>query len=146
MKDNYNMGKKRYIILRAHHLLCIPHFYSGGYNKEFGDNMKQIIQDIRKNPDIKIKVVMECDDLCTKCPYKKGDICKKTPKLNKWILRQDEKVFKELKIKPNSIHTAKEIFSKSSDINITSICKSCVFFRNCIKIGINKSFIKDVTK
>lgn len=134
------------ITLRAHHLLCIPHFYSGGYNKEFGDNMKKIVQQIRKNPNTKIKVVKDCDDLCDACPYKKENRCGKTPKINKWILRKDDIVLKELSIKPNSIHTARDIFGRSSDVNIASTCKGCVFFRNCMKVGVNKSFVRDLKK
>ena len=42
------------IKIRGHHLLCIPRFYSGGYNKEFAENMKYICMQIRKNPDVKI--------------------------------------------------------------------------------------------
>ncbi|MBU1988422.1 MAG: DUF1284 domain-containing protein, partial [Nanoarchaeota archaeon] len=58
------------IKIRAHHLLCIPRFYSGGYNKTFSDNMKNIVMQIRKNPDVKIKVISgKSDVLCDKCPH-----------------------------------------------------------------------------
>ena len=141
---------KRIIKIRPHHLLCIPRFYGGGYNKEFGKNLKKICFDIRNNPNVKIKVSKECDDICKKCPYKKDNICKKTPKLNYWILRQDNKVLKKLNIKDNSIHNAKDVFNFSIDNvtsqNIKDICKGCVFLKNCIKIGINDSFKKDLNK
>lgn len=138
------------IKIRAHHLLCIPRFYGGGYNKVFGENLKRICFKIRKNPNIKIKVIKECDDICAKCPYKKDNICKKTPKLNKWIIIKDKKVLKKLKIKENSIHKAKDIFNlsmeKVNNKNIKNICKGCAFLKNCIKVGINKSFKKDLNK
>ena len=138
------------IRIRPHHLLCIPRFYGGGYSNGFGLNLKKICLAIRNNSDIKIKIVRECDDICDKCPYKKENICKKTPKLNKWILRQDDAVLNKLKIKQDSIYTAKNIFNKSIDEvtsdNIAEICKGCVFLRNCIKVGINNSFRKDLNK
>jgi uncharacterized protein len=137
------------IKIRGHHLLCIPRFYGGGYDKPFGDNMKKICFDIRKNPDVKIKVLKSCDDLCEKCPYKKDEICKKTPKLNEWVLRQDEKVMRKLKISEGSTHTAKDIFScsieKITAENLGEICKGCVFLKNCLKVGINNSFKKDLS-
>ena len=136
--------------IRAHHLLCIPRFYGGGYNKIFGKNLKGICLEIRKNPDTKIKAVKKCDDICGKCPYKEDDICKKTPKLNDWILALDNKVFKKFKLKENSVHKAKDIFNLSMDKidskNIKDICKGCVFLENCIKVVINNSFKKELNK
>ena len=140
----------RIIKIRPHHLLCIPRFYSGGYNKEFGENLKNICFEIRKHPNLKIKLSKGCDDICKKCPYKKDNICKKTPELNYWILRQDDKVLKKLKIKDNSVYKAKDIFNFSMDNvtsqNIKDICKGCVFLKNCIKVGINNSFKNDLNK
>lgn len=136
--------------IRAHHLLCIPRFYSGGYNKTYAENLKKICFYIRKHPNTKIKVIKKCDDICAKCPYKKGGICKRLPKLNKLILLQDEKVLKKLKIKENSIHKAKNIFNLSiknvNSKNIKNLCKRCTFLENCIKVGINNSFKKDLDK
>lgn len=138
------------IRIRPHHLLCIPRFYGGGYSKEFGLNLKKICINIRENPSIKVKVIRECDDICEKCPYKKENICKKTPNLNKWILRQDDIVLNKLEIKQNSIYRAKDIFNHSMNTitseNIANICKGCVFLKNCIKVGINNSFKKDLNK
>lgn len=141
---------KNLIKIRPHHLLCIPRFYGGGYSKEFGKNLKKICFDIRKNPNLKIIISKECDDICKKCPYKKDEVCKKTPKLNYWILRQDEKVLKKLKIKDNSIHVVLEVFNlsinKVTSKNIKEICKGCVFLKNCIKVGINNSFKKELNR
>ena len=105
---------------------------------------------IRKKPNLKIKVTSECDAVCEKCPYKKDGICKKTPKLNEWILRQDYKIFSKLKVKKGSVYEAMDIFNRSienfTSENLREICKWCVFLRNCLKVGINKSFKKDLNK
>ncbi|MEE9525433.1 MAG: DUF1284 domain-containing protein [Candidatus Woesearchaeota archaeon] len=139
------------IKIRAHHLLCIPRFYRGGYNEEFATNMKKICTIIRKNPDTKIKILMgKPDDLCKKCLYLYKKECVQSKEIGKWVVAQDKKVVKYLKLKPNSIHKSKDVFNLSMDkINrktIKSVCKDCIFLENCIKVGINKSFMKDINK
>ena len=137
------------IRIRAHHLICIPRFYHGGYNKKFAENMKKICMQIRKHPDTKIKIVVgKADDLCDKCPYWNGKKCIQSEEIGKWVIEQDKKVLRYLKLKENSIYKAGEIFSLSMDkVNpktIKSVCKNCIFLDNCIKVGINKSFKKDL--
>ncbi len=137
--------------IRAHHLLCIPRFYSGGYDKMFAENMKKICLEIRKNPDIKIKIVVgKPDDLCAKCPYWDGEQCIQSKKIGKWVVYQDKKVLKYLKLKENSLHKAKDVFNLSIDkVNpktIKVICNNCIWLNNCLKVGINKSFQKNLNK
>lgn len=138
------------IIIRGHHLLCIPRFYRGGYTEEFADNMKKICMQIRDNPDIKIKVIKGCDDICDKCYHKKNNLCKRTPKFDCVVLRWDENVFKKFDIKENSIHKAKDIFNLSMNkVNngmVTENCKGCPHKKNCLKVGINNSFRRDINK
>ncbi len=135
--------------IRAHHLLCIPRYYSGGYNKKFADNMKKICLLIRKNLDIKIKIIRKCDDLCAKCPNRKGNICVQTPTMQKWVLGHDKKILNYLKLKENLIYKAKDIFNLSMnkiDLDIAKICNTCIFVKNCFKVGINNSFRQDLNK
>lgn len=139
------------IEIRAHHLLCIPRFYRGGYDEEFAHNMKEICLHIRKHPTVKIKVIVaELDDLCKKCPHKYQGGCIQSEKIGKWVISQDKKVAKFLNIKANSIHVAKEIFNlsleKVNENTIKSICKDCIFLSNCVKVGVNNSFKKDLNK
>ena len=142
---------KNTIQIRAHHLACIPRFYRKGYDKYFAENMKNICATIRKNPSIKIKILVgKLDDLCKKCPHKYNEGCIRSQEIGKWVVAQDKKVAKYLKLKTNSIHTAKEVFNLSmNNINedtIKSVCKDCIFLGNCIKVGINNSFRKDLNK
>ena len=139
------------IEIRAHHLLCIPRFYHSGYDKKFAENMKKICQNIRKNPDTKIKVIVsKLDDLCHECPYKSKGGCIQSKKIGKWVISQDKKVAKYLNLKPNSIHKAKDIFNlameKVNPKTIGKVCKNCIFLENCKKVGINNSFKKDLNK
>ena len=139
------------IKLRAHHLLCIPRFYHGGYNEKFAKNMKKIVQGIRKNPNQKVKVIVsKNDDLCDSCPYWYKNRCVQNKKIGKWVVSQDKKVAEYLNLKSNSIHKAKDVFNLSMDkVNnkiVKSVCKGCIFLKNCIKVGMNKSFQKDLNK
>ena len=142
---------ERMIKLRAHHLLCIPRFYSGGYNKKFAKNMKKIVQNIRKNPDRKIRIIIgKNDDLCNSCPYWGKTHCIQTEKMNDIVIGIDKRVAKSLKIKNNSIYKAKDIFNlsvnKIADDKIRHFCKDCQFLDECIEVGMNRSFIKDTQK
>ena len=138
------------IKLRPHHLVCIPRFYRGGYDKKFAKNMKKICLIIRKNPNIKIKIVSRLDDLCEECPHKYKKGCIQSKKMGKWVVNQDRKVVRYLKIKQNSVYTAKEIFNlsmnKIGSKDVEKICHGCIFLKNCAHVGINKSFQKEVNK
>ena len=135
------------IKIRAHHLLCIPRFYSGGYDKKFAENMKKICLKIRKNPNTKIKVIIaKPDNLCDKCPNLYHNKCVLSPKIQKWVVAEDKKTAKYLKIKENSIHKAKDIFNlsmkKVNPKTIRNVCHNCIWLDNCLRVGINKSFSK----
>ena len=137
--------------IRAHQLACIPRFYHGGYDKQFADNMKNICATIRNNPNVKIKILVgKLDALCMKCSHRYKDKCIQTEKIGKWVVAQDKIVAKHLNIEANSIQRAKDVFNLSMDkINketIESVCKDCIFLENCIKVGINNSFRKDLNK
>jgi len=139
------------IKIRAHHLLCIPRFYRGGYDQKFADNMKRICKQIRKNSNVRIKVLIgELDDLCLKCPYKLNKRCIQSKKIGEWVVSQDMKVAKYLNIKPNSVHKAKDIFKlgmeKVNQKTINRICENCIYLENCKRVGINNSFRKDLDK
>jgi hypothetical protein len=139
------------IKLRAHHLLCIPRFYSGGYDKKFAENMKKICLQIRKNPNTKIKIIVgKSDSLCDKCPHLSNKKCIQSKMIGKWVILQDKKIMKYLKIKPNKTYLARDIFNLSIDKinkkNINKVCKGCIFLKNCIKVNINKNFQKDLNK
>lgn len=148
------MIKYKIIKLRPHHLVCIPRFFSRcGYNKEYENNFKKICFKIKKNQNLKIKIVKGCDDICNKCPYKKENICKKRVGINPLILKQDKRVLNALKIRENSIHKARNILNssinkiKNRDLNkFCKIKEGCEFLNLCKKYGFNKSFIKDVNK
>lgn len=139
------------IKIRGHHLSCIPRFYHGGYDKGFADNMKKIVMRIRKIPDTKVKLIIgKPDAFCEECPHLYCGKCVQSVAIGKWVVAQDKKMLKFLNLKENSIHSAKEVYNLSMEKNnsktIKEVCKGCIFLNNCIKVGINKSFQKDLNK
>ena len=139
--------------IRAHHLLCIPRYYSKGYNKEFAKRHKEVCMSIRENPSQKIKILRKLDNLCAKCPHKKGNACAKTPDGQNHVMWLDAQVLKRLGIKENSVHVARDIFNLSMDKipNVKGICGKCsTYYKSCIggkdHTGINNSFKEDIQK
>ena len=139
--------------IRAHHLLCIPRYYSGGYNKTFAARHKKVCSDIRKNPSQKIMIIRKVDDLCAKCPNRKGSICIQKPDSNEHVMHLDAKVLNRLRIKENSVHTAKDIFNLSMNKipSVKGVCSKCdTYYESCTGgrdgTGINNSFKSDLNK
>jgi hypothetical protein len=139
------------ICIRAHHLLCIPRFYRGGYNERFACNMKAICSRIRNDPDTSVRAVVgKLDDLCMECPHRYEGRCVQSERIGKWVVEQDKKVSRHLGIKPGSVHKARDIFNLSMDKvgreDVRQVCKGCIFMENCAKVGINNAFRKDLNK
>ena len=84
------------IEIRAHHLLCIPRFYSGGYDREFAGNMKKLCSIIRKNPGTKVKIITgKPGELCRECPHRQENMCMQSEEIGRWVVSQDMPVFSE---------------------------------------------------
>ena len=56
--------------IRPHHINCIFFFKGLGYDFKFTSNMSTIISELQRNPKTIIKLVTECDSLCSHCPNK----------------------------------------------------------------------------
>ena len=144
-----------YIEVRGHHLLCIPRYYrecfSDGYGKVFAENMKNICKQIRANPSLQVKLISEKPDvLCKKCDHLIENKCTNGNNMSKWVENQDVKTLEYLKLKPNSIYVAKDVFNLAmneiNDENFSEFCQGCAYVDNCTKIGINRSFAKDLNR
>ncbi len=72
--------------LRGHHLICL-HFFNGeGYTPEFITNLQSMLRSAVLNM---IEVVSGTDDICRKCPYKKGPSCRYTDNAEQEIRDMD---------------------------------------------------------
>lgn len=132
------------MILRAHHILCMQGFRGKGYDDKFVYNMKNIIDYIQKDKDLKIKIISSADYICISCPNNKGQDSTRMFEIGKiydnrgycekedYILRLDKLVLEVLNIVPNNEYTYNELLEKI-DKNLTEekfehICGSCEWY------------------
>lgn len=80
--------------LRGHHLICLNFFRGEGYSEEFIRNIYSVIA------NESIEIVKGQDDVCTMCPYFKGDTCKSAEFTNQMIQHQDREALRLLEFKP----------------------------------------------
>lgn len=123
------------IKLRYHHIMCM-HTYSGhGYNERFSKNIEKIIKVFNENPNINIRFVDKCDDICKVCPNRVGEYCSGEDS----IREKDNNVKKYFQLERKFIDTYKELveeikptFSELQDIS--EVCGQCDFKKLCNKV------------
>src|SRR5690242_11390396 len=60
------------IQLRGHHLLCLLGYRGMGYSEAFCENMTEVYEQLRQEPETLIRLVLGPDDLCAAYP-KEGE-------------------------------------------------------------------------
>lgn len=80
------------MIIRYHHLMCIPRYTGKGYSEDFCENMEKIKNEIAESH---YELTDKCDDICKHCPNNSGGICLDEDK----VKRYDDKVKAALKNK-----------------------------------------------
>ena len=119
--------------LRPHHILCTQNFVGHGYNEEYADHMKRMIDDLVQGGDI---ILHEgCDDICSKCPNNDEGKCTSLDKVD----RMDRDVLKvcglaygeRLKYKDASLQAKEKIFATEE---FARICGDCEWYETCKRI------------
>ncbi|MDS0524680.1 DUF1284 domain-containing protein [Clostridium sp. SHJSY1] len=117
--------------IRPHHINCI-YFYRGlGYSKEFVKGMDNIVNLLKEDDNIEIKLINHCDDICENCPNKlKEQICK----TNNKIKDLDELTLKEYGLKIDNSYKfsyiKRYIYKNFSKEKFEKICKDCDWHKN----------------
>ncbi|MCD5383292.1 DUF1284 domain-containing protein [candidate division WOR-3 bacterium] len=124
------------ILIRAHHLLCLQGFQGYGYNKNFVNGMAQVIKDIEQYPYLALKIIDECDVICSYCPYNRDRVCQKKRDSPKRVKAVDLLVLRKLGLKNGARGTPKKLFSlvnrKLKTISdIQGICSDCEWKEQC---------------
>jgi hypothetical protein len=121
---------QKMLLLRPHHINCI-FFYKGlGYNNDFVTGMNSILSLIKNNPNIKVNLIVNCDNLCDKCPNMKANkICIS----NENVTKLDYNTLKIYNLKENHEYIFTEIINtlyKNFDANkFHEICSSCNWYK-----------------
>lgn len=117
---------KNYIEWRPHHSLCMERYVGIGYNKAHKNIWDRVSKLLKRHPDIKVKITMAEDTLCTSCPNhpKLHGVCS-----TNYIKSLDEKVRSLLGLKEGMIYKYNEISKKLSEIlnpkKHSEICGDC---------------------
>lgn len=69
------------MLLRPHHLLCIPHFTGHGYDAAFTAHMTALTTALAAAPHTAVTLTDSCDDLCAACPHQSGGSCDSAEKV-----------------------------------------------------------------
>ena len=127
----------KFISIRAHHLLCIQGFQGYGYDQDFIDNLAEVIEKIKSKPELNIKIIDECDDICSVCPHNRSGECRKEPDSNIKIKEMDNNVLNTLGLEDGSELTARDIFEfvnkrYKSRKEVEKICGDCDWVNECL--------------
>ncbi len=122
---------KKFIELRPHHLLCIKNFIGEGYSKEFVDNMSSVIRKLEDNPEKLIRIKVDLDDICSKCPENRITFCNSQEKVS----MLDKKAMESLNIHHGDEISWSDIKAKVSKVitpeKFQQICSSCSWYYIC---------------
>jgi len=120
--------------LRFHHLLCILGFQGLGYDEKFVEGMKRIVQKIKESPDLEIKIIKGCDDICSACPFNIDGYCENEVVGGEERAKErDKQIAESLNLKAEDTLTVKEVMDllkkeiKPGDLAV--ICKDCPWLK-----------------
>ena len=119
------------LLLRPHHINCI-FFYRGlGYSEDFIEGMNNILNLFKENPNTKIKLIVNCDDLCVNCTNKQlNDVCATKEK----VAKLDYNTLQIYNLKKNEEYTFNKIVNtiyKNFDKNkFYEICSTCNWYKD----------------
>ncbi|MCR5663292.1 MAG: DUF1284 domain-containing protein [Oscillospiraceae bacterium] len=116
--------------LRAHHLLCLPHFIGRGYDGAFTANMAR--QKRRLAEEGSFTLCEGADELCAACPRRSGGGCADGEK----PLRYDRLVCEALGLEPGRRYEAAAVEARvRSEIlepgRLAELCGDCEWAALC---------------
>lgn len=113
--------------LRPHHLICNMCFKGKGYSEEFTQNFS-LIHKALESKEVNIKIVSDCDDICSKCPERHNNTCKKAS----IATAIDKAYLKILKLKTDQIITCEQLENKIKQLltlaKFQTACGKCSWY------------------
>lgn len=132
------------LLLRPHHINCI-FFYKGlGYSEDFIEGMNKVLNLFKENSNTKIKLIVNCDNLCVNCPNRQLDnVCITKEK----VASLDYNTLQIYNLKENQEYTFNQIidtiYKNFNPSKFHKICNTC----NWYKEGVcSDNIIKDQLK
>ena len=117
------------IAIRAHHLLCMLGFRGLGYSTVFVLNMRNVVDELRSNPDASLIVVSGPDVICAGCPHHEQGKCLREVDSEEKCLALDLKILEQLHLEPGAHVSTSEARGRLREM-ITSedmalLCSDC---------------------
>ena len=118
------------LLLRPHHINCM-FFYRGlGYSNTFIKGMNSILSLIKNNPNTRIKLIVNCDNLCDNCPNMQAN---KSCMSKENVAKLDYNALNVYNLKENQDYIFSDIINniyKNFDSNkFHRICSSCNWYK-----------------
>jgi len=117
--------------LRGHHLICL-HFFNGeGYNPEFIENLRNVLEKTRSGD---VEISPGADDICDGCPHLKQFMCRYTEDADEGIREMDKRALELLKESEGSKVRWHEIRTRIPKLFYSwynSYCNVCGWKRTC---------------
>jgi len=117
--------------LRGHHLICL-HFFNGeGYNPEFIENLRNVLE---KTKSRDVEISPGADDICDGCPHLKQFRCRYTEDADEGIREMDKRALELLKESEGSKVRWHEIRTRIPKLFYSwynSYCNVCGWKRTC---------------
>ena len=117
--------------LRGHHLICL-HFFNGeGYNPEFIENLRNVLE---KTESGDVEISPGADDICDGCPHLKQFRCRYTEDADEGIREMDKRALELLKESEGSKVRWHEIRTRIPKLFYSwynSYCNVCGWKRTC---------------
>ncbi|UKS25296.1 DUF1284 domain-containing protein [Paenibacillus sp. HWE-109] len=110
--------------LRGHHLLCLLGYRGMGYSKQFCENMTDVYETLRQQPETIIRVVLGPDDLCAAYPTDEVSHCE-----NQTVYSRDAEIIEKLGLQVGMELSWSDICVRVADFvkpgDIGQLCATC---------------------
>jgi hypothetical protein len=120
---------------RGHHLICL-HFLAGeGYNRDFVQNLKNVVNRAEKGEQIEI--ITGADDVCRSCPHLVENKCAHEDNAEAEIKKLDEAALKHLDVfvgKKISWAEIKNKINSTSQEWFSTFCEGCDWEEVCSRL------------
>lgn len=108
--------------IRPHHLLCTRSFKGKGYSDIFINNMRDVIEQLQKNPPIEMQSGTDC--ICSACPENNKGTCRSEEKVT--TLDRNTVKYLELKKQTYSYGDIEKIIKEKLNEDVyNKICSDC---------------------
>ena len=119
--------------LRPHHGLCLLNFRGAGYSDGFSRNMASMQKRLFENPQITVCVTEGADELCQRCPNRRGNDC-----TSAHPVLFDQNVLQRTGIHYGEELTWKEFSAQTEPLSLHELdttCPDCQWLSLCRKIA-----------